>query len=500
MACDIAGRLGTCTAVASGGPRGNRVTCLGAGTPCAGSCGGRSDGACTYPTSVCGETSSCSGTSVVGQGTCNAGSCGRPAPQVCAGDLVCVNASCKTSCATNEDCIATHFCASGTCRARVLSAAASDGTTCVVLSTGKVWCWGLNVDGQLGQGVTSSSPLTRPTSPVVGLPPSDPPIAITAANYHTCTLLRSGAIYCWGSNSTGQLGNGTFQAQLGSVKVIGLPLSAGSLAAGTAVAGGHTCAALADSSVWCWGDNFSGELGNGMTHTAVPYGIATAVKVAGVTASSLAAGNYFTCGLSSGGLVHCWGTNAKGQLGSGEIPTAPPYNNSTPVSASFAGTGAALSVGSNGSHACVLTGSGAVRCWGENVYGQLGNGTFASYPVLGSGSAVTVTGLPVPLVLASGGGHSCVLTSSGAVWCWGANTNGQLGTGAATMGSPNGIATPSQASAISAMSPAGLVLGGWHSCAVLKNGSLWCWGSNQFGQLGNGTQVDSVVPVQVLGW
>lgn len=281
---------------------------------------------------------------------------------------------------------------------------AGTGHTCALLSDGTVRCWGLNDFGQLGNGTTTN--LTVP-GPIIN--PGAPFAAIAAGGRHTCGLLASGSVLCWGSNLSGQLGNG--RTTNSSVPVA---VSFGGPATAIAVGGAHSCAIVANGTVQCWGSNSFRQLGNGTTtNSSVP------VTVNNVRAAlAITAGDNHTCALLSGGGVLCWGSNNRGQLGNGRttVSSAPtPVNN----------LGAATAVSAGFLYTCAILTSDGVRCWGINNYGQLGNGTR------------TNTTLPVPInnpgvgyaAITAAETHTCVLMRSGAVLCWGLNSSGQLGNG-----------------------------------------------------------------------
>jgi alpha-tubulin suppressor-like RCC1 family protein len=233
-----------------------------------------------------------------------------------------------------------------------------------------------------------------------------------------------------------------------------------------------------------------------MVRSAPPYGTPNVVRAMNVTATSVAAGDVFTCGLYSG-FVQCWGNNGAGELGNGTIPSAAPYHSLVPVSAVFAGTAATLGA-HLGRHSCVQVQTGALRCWGYNASGQLGDGTVTDAMPYGKPSGVTVTGLPgSPVGFGLGQDATCAVMGTGSIWCWGNNGAGQLGTGLLT---PTHTGTPVETIAITAAKPVAVSLGSSYACALLENGAIWCWGYNLFGQLGNDTFIDSSSPVAVLPW
>jgi hypothetical protein len=260
--------------------------------------------------------------------------------------------------------------------ARVLNPAgaiaAGNGHSCSVLVNGAVDCWGLNGNGQLGNGMTTTSSTPVPVSGI------STATAIAAGAYHTCALLANGTVACWGYDYFGQLGNGMTTASSTPVPVSGISTA-------TAIAAGayHTCAVLANGTAACWGYNNYGQLGNGMTTAA-----STPVPVSGIsTATVITAGYYHTCAVLAIGTAACWGLNGDGQLGNGMTTAA-----STPVPVSGISTVTAIVAGYY--HTCAVLTNGTAACWGYNNYGQLGNGmttdVFTPVPVSGIGSALTV--------------------------------------------------------------------------------------------------------------
>jgi alpha-tubulin suppressor-like RCC1 family protein len=289
--------------------------------------------------------------------------------------------------------------------------------------------------------------------------------------------MSSGGVKCWGFNGQGQLGNGTETNSSVPVDVTGLSSGVTAIAAG----GEHTCALTPEGGVKCWGYNFYGQLGNGTKKiSSVPVdvsGLSSGVK-------AIAAGNGHTCALTSGGGLKCWGDDYMGQLGDGKTRT----ESNVPVDVLGLSSGvAAIAVGTF--HTCALTSGGGVKCWGPNGYGNLGIGTATSssipMDVIGLSSAVAA--------IAAGEYQTCVLLSSGQMKCWGLNNKGQLGDGTTTNRSipVDVIGLSSGVAAIAA--------GSSPTCALTLSGGVKCWGWNTNGQLGNGTTLDSSVPLDVSG-
>ncbi|MFM2079243.1 MAG: hypothetical protein RJA49_3133, partial [Actinomycetota bacterium] len=507
-----------------------------------------------------------------------------------------------------------------------IEVAVGDTTACARLADLTVQCWGVNAHGEAGDGTTNvaSSPVA-----VAGLTQAQ---SISVGVSSACAVVTGGAIFCWGANDQGQLGDGTNTASLAMVQVAGITNATQVSVGGYQNHGfgllpqrAHACAVLADHSVQCWGANDHGELGDGTTTDSN-----SPVAVSGIaTANTVRAGGFHSCALMTGGVVKCWGSNAEHQLGDGRYPvpavvplvkarhTPPPtitalvqnagrgnsvititgtnllgitavrfgtigsplvtVVNSTRItakvptnllppgkitvatlagavtsSAVFTQTFPPKSLTAGGAHSCALTDTHTVLCWGSNSSGQLGIGNHTS-----STSPRIVPGLVEPVAVSAGGLFTCAVNGVHAARCWGSNSNGQLGTGTTTASalpvtvSGSGftgsqlpvvsVATGTAFACATIFDGAGdyvrcwgqnssgqlgdgtltqrtrwvpvlvapgrplhgirtIAAGGNTACAILLNAQLWCWGSNNHGQLGRGTLTNSRYAVQVNGF
>jgi alpha-tubulin suppressor-like RCC1 family protein len=353
---------------------------------------------------------------------------------------------------------------------------AGGGHSCALMPGGAVKCWGWGSSGQIGNGSKSNQ-----LSPVSVVSLGQSVTAISAGLAHTCALLQDGSIKCWGMGGNGELGNGSVSNPSSPVAVAPLGQGAIAVSAGTA----HTCALLVDGSVSCWGNGGGGALGNGsLSNQLSPV----AVTPLGQAASAISAGDYHTCALLLDGTIKCWGNGSSGQLGIGTTPIR-----SAPATVLGLGQ-AAVAVSAGVAHTCALLQDGSVKCWGQGANGRLGNGSTSN-----SASPVSVASFgQAAVALAGGGTHTCALLQDGSVKCWGAGTSGQLGNGA-TVDQTLPVSVLGLGAPAAAISAAIGYNGGSHTCAWLQSGSIKCWGSGVYGQLGNGQSSDQLTPVEVIG-
>lgn len=361
----------------------------------------------------------------------------------------------------------------------IASISAGHAYTCVVTNSGGVKCWGSNSYGQLGDG-TAEDWLSRSfPADVIGL--TSGIAAVEGGTDSTCALTTAGGVKCWGNNWFGQMGDGTTTARLTPVDVAGL----GSGVKALAVGGAHTCALSDAGGVECWGNNWVGQVGDGTTITrTVP------VDVAGLGSGvkALAAGGAHTCALTGAGGVECWGNNWFGQMGDGT-------NITRTVPADVIGLSGVKAIAAGDAHTCALTDAGGVKCWGRNDVGQLGDGTSESHLVpvdvcAGSDAGCTAT-LSGIVAIAAGWGHTCALDTGGAVKCWGYNWSSQLGDGTTTNRS-----SPTDVIGLVGGVKA-LAAGGEHTCTLTDGGRVYCWGANNARQIGVTWKSTRTLPADV---
>ncbi|MCP5468386.1 MAG: DUF4215 domain-containing protein [Deltaproteobacteria bacterium] len=367
-------------------------------------------------------------------------------------------------------------------------AGGSTGRTCVLLNTGKVKCWGKNAFGKLGYGNMDNIGDDELPSSVGTVDIGAKVIQLAAGDFHTCALLETGEVTCWGDNTHGELGYGNID-NIGDDE---LPSSVGTVDIGAKViqlAAGdlHTCALLETGEVYCWGRNTHGELGYGnmdnigddeLPSSAGPVDI-------GGNVIQLTAGIFHTCALLETGEVYCWGDNTGGQLGYGNTDNI--GDDELPSSAGPVDIGGnVIQLTAGAFNTCALLDTGKARCWGSNGYGELGYGNTDPIGDDESPSAagdISIEGSITQIV--GGYDYTCTLLDTGEVYCWGRNTNGELG-----YGNTNDISGNDQPDSGGKVNIGESVIQiasmRWHTCAILETGKLRCWGRNDGGQLGYG--------------
>ena len=322
-------------------------------------------------------------------------------------------------------------------------------STCAIDDTSALFCWGNNYAGQLGDSSYRSAGAPKQVA-------GPGWVAISVGSTTACAIREGGELGCWGSNFT-SLGDGS------TTRLTPTRISNRSWAA-VAVGSSHTCAIEATTGLLsCWGSNYYGELGTGDNVVApLPTPVTSQVW------TSIAAGGYYTCGVGNAG-VQCWGLNATGDLGNGTY-----VQSLTPIPI---GVGEAVAVRS--AHSCSLAGT-ALSCWGLNLAGQLGDGTMSTSPI-----PVAVGG--AWLQVAVGSAHSCAIAVDHSLWCWGDNSRGAVGDGSMELsrGVPTRVGDQVTWQSVTA--------GDGDSCGLRSDGSLWCWGDNMYGQLGIGVAIQSAL-------
>lgn len=369
--------------------------------------------------------------------------------------------------------------------------------SCFILNNDnkEVMCWGSNLQGQLGYGnkteaevedeinnidkllteeeteellknLYSSRPIIVRDSNKTHITGA---IKISASENHTCALLTGGNVKCWGSNSNGQLGNSQLSGKKTSSTAVDVNVADLQDVKAISVGNTYSCALLEAGDIKCWGKIPSGFSANNL------------LELTNKKPSQLATASAHACVVTEDNQVQCWGDSSK--LGHSE-------SEATEVT----GIDNALFVSSKGSHSCALLNNGRVRCWGSNLRGQIGNGDGGSVTSTVTIPSKNVINLSQVVSLSSGENYNCAVTQLGQVKCWGNNDNGQLGF--TSTGSYKQQFYP-QVAASRIATAEEVSVSQNHSCARLKNDDVYCWGKNDRGQLGNGTQKGSDEPVRV---
>jgi len=343
--------------------------------------------------------------------------------------------------------------------------------TCAVTSKGAARCWGANEYGQLGNNSTTDS--STPVG-VYGL--GSKVKNITSGYLHSCALTTNGRVWCWGNNTYGQLGNNSTTNSARPVAVAGLGRGVRAIDAGWF----DTCAITARGAVKCWGNNSYGQLGNNTTTSSL-----TPVQVHGLTrgAKAVSASYFHTCAITAKGAAKCWGNNSWGELGDNTA------NESAKPVGVYGLNKRVKQISAGYTSTCAVTTKGAAKCWGSNLYGQLGDSSTTT-----TGKPVNVYGLGSDIKSVKAGGyHACALTTAGGVRCWGLNDEGQLGDNS-TISSlkPVVVATADKMRVITS--------GFEHTCAMTAKRAITCWGYNQRGQLGDNSTANRSQPVTVFGF
>ncbi len=344
-------------------------------------------------------------------------------------------------------------------------------------------------------------------------------VSVTAGGSHSCALTIGGTAYCWGTGTSGQIGNGSSAGSLIPVRVF----APSGVSFSYATAGdAHTCGAVSAGVLYCWGNNGSGALGTGTRlNVFIPVPVAS-----GQTFLSAAAGAGFTCAISDQKYGFCWGIDQVGQVGDNSVPGAggpcgAAFCKLTPVEVTFGIVGGtyaypqflSLTASASGAHACGVDVTGSVDCWGWNAFGQLGVGSkpLGTCTVAGLSFPCSVSAIPITSVVSlggvsAGGDHTCAVTASGDAYCWGKNASGELGaptseTCVVDLGSgpvsypcsrsPIRVSTSTKFSSVGA--------GSTHTCGLTPSGVAYCWGANDRGQLGDSTFTPRTIPVPVSG-
>ncbi|MEO8363584.1 MAG: hypothetical protein ABI570_04280, partial [Ilumatobacteraceae bacterium] len=389
--------------------------------------------------------------------------------------------------------------------------AAGDAFSCVILDDSAVKCFGLGADGQLGSASSSNIGdgvgVSVSAAAAIALGSGRTARAIATGASHACVLLDNYGVKCWGYGVDGALGygdtttRGTTSASMGD-SLAPVDLGTGRTARSITAGAQHTCALLDDDTVKCWGRGASGQLGRGDTQTRgdepgeMGNSAAAVALGAGRSARAIAAGANHTCALLDNGSIKCWGDNSYGQLGQGSLAA---IGDGVGVSVSAAATVAlgsgrsAMAIAAGDAHTCALLDDGGVKCWGAGGNGRLGSGAADDIGDESNemGDALVSISLGTgrtAIAITAGIAHTCALLDNYVVKCWGSGADGRLG-----YGNQNNVGdnTGQMGDALATV-PLGtgrtaraIVAGAAHTCAILDDNSLKCWGNGGSGRRGS---------------
>lgn len=414
---------------------------------------------------------------------CFTGACQAGGPTNCDDGNPCTTDGCTaaTGCthvsfADGVGCGGGKTCTAGVCggglTSGVVGLTAGDYETCaIVAGTGKLLCWGDDKSFQVGSGATSGNWYFAPQT-VVGL--SGVTQVDCGAN-HCCAVTATG-LFCWGNNEFGQV-TAVGAPPTGTAKPLATPVKVLQPAVQVATGEHHTCARDNGGTVRCWGLGSVGQLGDGNN----TVGAAAVVAKVGASVKSLDCGKSFCCAVVDDGTVKCWGLNMQGQIGTGI--TGPSAEAVVPTASK--GVTGATAIASGDDHSCAIVTAGKVMCWGANGAYQTGN----------TGSSTQATPAQVPgfsgaTAIAAGGDHTCALANGG-LYCWGANGKMESAPGSTAIY----VAVPTLVAGVT--DPLSAALGYHHTCARTAKGALYCWGGNSLGQVGTGNSKDVKAPALI---
>ena len=371
----------------------------------------------------------------------------------------------------------------------VVSVSLGSEHSAIITKGGSLYMWGCNYAGELGDGTN-----TNRYTPVKIM---DNVASVSLGNYHSAAITKDGSLYMWGMNDFGQLGDGTSLDKSKPTKIMDDVVS-------VSLGGYHSAAITKDGNLYMWGENSSGQLGDGTTvNKNKPLKVASNVQ-------SVELGYSHTTVISKDGELYTWGYNKYGQLGNGTTT-----NSSNPIKI----MNDIVSCVGGGSHIIALKKDGTVYTWGYNNYGQLGDGTTTdrtspvAIQIYDHTNVLTSSGIKHGIIpdngnysfestgeivqIAAGSSHSAAVTKDGDLYMWGYNGEGQLGV--STNENTNApVLVNNSTTTLPAKSIKSVALGDWHSAAITKDGSLYMWGSNDYGQLGDGTTTDRYTPVKIM--
>ena len=412
-------------------------------------------------------------TGVNGQPTCSNGTCGFACAQGfgdCDAMVGCETDTTKPATCGSCNVSCSAYCVNGSCNDPI-AITGGYSHNCAILKDGSVYCWGFNQLGEVGDGTTGNKIMpTKIVLPGAATAISSKGVYLGGVTYsaHTCVILLDQSVWCWGGNANGELGQGDTAVYAGPVKVKNLA-SINRIAVG----GAHTCAVNANNDLYCWGRNTSGQIGNAVVTPA----LLPQLILSGVT-SKLALGSVHTCIIKTDGKPYCRGANSNGQLGSGNLIST------TAPGAAIAGLTSLVEITAGAFFTCARTAT-TISCWGRNAAGELGIGNTTQQT-----TPQVVPGLTNVSAFRAGSSHVVAITPGGN-YMWGPDGHGQFGDGLLT----SIVSSPVLVPGIAGFTKFGVSDQG--TCGLTATSQMSCWGDNAYGELGDGTTNQSSVPVAV---
>jgi len=339
--------------------------------------------------------------------------------------------------------------------------------TCAIKDDKTLWCWGGNDKGQLGQG-TISTLLSEPTEVATG----GQWLSIAANGDHSCAIKNDNSLWCWGDNSAGQVGNDS------SLSEITTPTAIGSTWNKISLGTNHSCGIKTGGTLWCWGDNTHSKLGDNTTAASL-----APKKIGAASWLEISLGDQFSCGINASKKLYCWGSNTSNQQGHLPPDTANSVDMTVPTLVDGVDSDDWSSISSGDTHSCAIKADDTLWCWGSNASGQTAQTINTETPTQEPSQSLW-------LKIAADGNNSCAVKNDSSLWCWGNNTFGQLGNGSINL-------STSPAPVLDESIWIWLSLGVDHSCAIKDDKTLWCWGDNSESQLGDNSTINSTTPKQI---
>ena len=370
---------------------------------------------------------------------------------------------------------------------KALEISVGGNSSCVRFAGGRIKCWGENVYGQLGYGDYNhrgdSSNEMGASLPFVDLGVGRTAVQTASGEDHTCAILDNGSLKCWGKNGNGQLGGGTSDRTQPPLSGVYLGMDRTAIQVDTE--GNYTCAILDNGSLVCWGENNYGQLGNGSTDdSSSPI---TVNLGQGRTASQVTTSFGHACAILDNASLKCWGANILGQLGDGST-----NDSLNPITVDLGQGRTATHVAASGNYTCAILDNSSLKCWGVNRYGQLGTSEENDSCLLSDNTSFNCRKNPTLVnlgvgktakMVAAGGDHTCAILNDNSLKCWGRNNVGQLGQGNAT-----DQGTPAMAIDFGTdRTVRSAALGHGHACAILDDYNVKCWGKHTNASLGTGS-------------